>query len=160
METDFNTRIHGYVDVKDWTRPSWLNRKREEEKRKWEDNFVELEDGIQVRNPGVYFIYANFAFTGVGDKCDYKLQYGSTGDGRRAMWRKCEWRYGGDIKKVIPEYEQSENPSRMCYLGFAQHLEAGDEIKISFKNGNADCNTDKVHYGKRHHLNVLGIIKQ
>ena len=144
-KTRFESSGRKFVVVQDWRMAAWLD-----EDQAWRKNYGVTENGIRVKEAGVYYLYANLLFTGIGKECYYKLQYGPQGtDSRLCIWKSND---GGEGESTISQ-------RRPCYLGFAVYLEAQAEVKISLLN-HQRCRTNNKFFQDAQPQSVLGIIKQ
>jgi len=120
-----------FVTISDWKLASWLNNEKgvnalfEETK---------AGDGIAVKADGVYSIFSNFVFGGVGRDCAYDLQLG------KSQFRRCRWSgfNGADVKGI--------NRHQPCALNFAAKLNKGDEVKMLFHNDPQKCIIDGKYF--------------
>jgi len=105
-------------------------------------------EGIQVMQDGIYFIYSNMNFGGRGSSCQYFLKYGVR------FSKKCEWsginRPGEDSLGRVQ--------SRPCSLGFSAALKEGDVVKMCLFNGQR-CKVAEASFKQDMRLATLGLIK-
>jgi len=140
--SDFTKRP--IVKIMDWKLASWLNNE------KGVNALFEATDdgGIVVKADGVYSIFSNFVFGGVGRDCRYYLNYGET------QSRMCRWSgfNGGDVKGI--------NRHQPCALNFSAKLKKNDVVRMTFWN-DGKCDIDGEFF-KRFlaTYNYLGIRKE
>jgi len=139
LQTAIKEGDYGFVTIKDWAVDLAASSNN--------SNFQKTEEGIKVLTDGVYFLYSNFAFTGWGTECAYRLMYGEE-------MKVCRW-------KALVTGDSSETISRIqpCYLGFSARLSAGTLVSIVF-NHNEKCPTNDNNFKNHHWLSAIGVVKQ
>ena len=140
--TKFASR--GLIAIANWDKSLPLSSKS--------SNFEKTDEGIKVLHEGVYFIYANFVFTGTNlnarsskaaaTECMYELHYGKN---PRTDKRICRWKgsRGAFLRSDVAR-------NQPCYLGFATRMNAGDELKIKFDPTKRSCETNALLQGRAH----------